>query len=206
MCAIHILYIYINILTHICTVANIICQTIGGNRVKNGQVEKALPSLDIQAFCLSSWKCVCLFLWLDVSYLCTCGFQLSSARPIGLPCTWISVYAIAGRVMLVCVVSHSLWHLKSLVQHVQVLSDLHVHIIVEGWFHMLINPAVDRKFKYVQTLAALVRIWLFWYTFLLLAKLVSFSSFSIMAYVTPIRNLNTHTRGPIDRVTYGMCS
>lgn len=72
------------------------------------------------------------------------------------------------------VVTHSLWHPRSLIQHMQVVSHLQVHNKVGGWFHILINPAVDRRFKYVKTCAVLGLLWIFTsYTFSLFVNLVS---------------------------------
>lgn len=111
---------------------------------------------------------------------------------------------------------------KASVQHVQVVSHLYVckKFRVEGSFHILLNPAVDRWFKYVLRKKIFLGL-LFLHSSSHLAKL---ASFTLLTCVTPIRNVNishdvTHfvkvaahasvqtcTRGPVDRVTYGMCS
>lgn len=70
-----------------------------------------------------------------LSYLRTCGFQVSSAFRIRLLHTWISVYTPARRVLLV-------WSQPLMLEKPRPgWPGLHVHMKsrVEGWFHSLIN-------------------------------------------------------------------
>lgn len=114
------------------------CLTAGGSEGRGGPDDIRCPGI--------------LFAWSvsGKSHLWTFGVQVLSACYISLLCTWISIYATAGGVQLGG--SHSLTLTsKASVQHVQVVSHLYVckKFRVEGSFHILRNPAVDRWFKYV---------------------------------------------------------
>lgn len=86
-----------------------------------------------------------------------------TCAPVGFrfPLPGVSAWCAPGFLFMLLLedcwyeVSQSLWHPRSLVQHVQVVSHLHVRekSKVEGPFHILINPAADRRFIYVKPVA-----------------------------------------------------
>lgn len=102
-----------------------------------------LATSDVRVFYLPG---VC-----QVSHTCEpLGFRFCLPAISACCAPWISIYATAGGVLLGG--SHSLTLTsKASVQHVQVVSHLYVckKFRVEGSFHILRNPAVDRWFKYV---------------------------------------------------------
>lgn len=165
---------------NIYTVARIICQTVGGSG-ERGRWRKACQD--------QTSKCFVSFESIHAPLSLTWVFQVShTCAPVGFRflLTGESACRAPGFLFMLLQedcwyeVSHSLWHPRSLVQHVQVVSHLHVRkkSKVEGSFHILINPAVDRRFICVKPLAWPWSPLSLLHSFSLLANLVSFSAFA----------------------------
>lgn len=178
---------------NIYTVARTICQSVGGSRdrrrwrkARQDQAsERHVWTFRSIRACTCGWVC-------QVSHTCApVGF--------GLPPPGVSACCAPGFLFMLLLeescwyeVSHSLWHPPSLVQHVEAVSHLHVHkkSKVEGSLNILIKPAVDRRFMLKKkTLASLGLL----FTLFLPTcwPCIFLCCLSLLAYLTPIRNVNT---------------